>query len=656
MTLPAFWPFTDEGRDDPYPAYAAQRAARPVDALPDDGVAVAVGHRQVRALLRDLAARPLACPRPPSSAAATSAAARRCAARSSAWRPQRFAPARAGAAPTPACVRPARRRRLAGACARAGKRAARPRRARARADGRSSSSPLWRTRCSVPCSTTCSDWTRRRRGAALAVESGGGVGRRDDAGLPADAPLPAARAPRVRRAPAQARASRDRAAPMTVLVQAAAEDPDVTELELIANLIFVLTSGHRSGAQALALAVHSLARHPDQFERLRREPELVPGAVEELLRWDGPVQSTSRVLAEDVDLDGHALRAGDLAVLVLGAANRDPDAFPAPERLDVGARAAASPELRVRGPLLRRRGAHADRAAEALAALVERAPQPQLAGNPSVVALEARLHEPSGALVKPAPANEEQVRRLTGERAQDLLALEGFPDDSDAVVYLSGSLVVRPREPVVGHRPFRRHRARSDRGRDGGGDHEHRRAALHRRSAGRLRVLAPRVRRGHGRPPGRGTSSTPALDPGHELPPDRGDLHPPAARRRPAGRPRGVRAAPGAVRLRSLRRLPDRGGDAPPRLRARGPRRHAQGRRPRHGALGRAPDARRRRRGLSAQPRQHRPGPQVAGQAPGGAGRRRPAPPPPARGLLAPAVPAGSARRRRRVARRTWKR
>ncbi|HEX2046197.1 MAG TPA: cytochrome P450 [Acidimicrobiales bacterium] len=121
--------------------------------------------------------------------------------------------------------------------------------------------------------------------------------------------------------------------PVDVMVRTADDDPSRSDVGLTANLIHMLTSGHRSTAQALVLAVYALARHHRQLEGLRRQPALLPAAVEELLRWDGSVHLTRRILATDVTLDGHTLPAGSLVALVLAAANRDPEAFPSPATL-----------------------------------------------------------------------------------------------------------------------------------------------------------------------------------------------------------------------------------------------------------------------------------------------------------------------------------
>jgi cytochrome P450 len=79
----------------------------------------------------------------------------------------------------------------------------------------------------------------------------------------------------------------------------------------------------------------ALLRAPEQLERLRQLPELVGPAVDELLRFDGPVQITQRVVVEDMEAAGCPVKAGDEILLILGAANRDPAVFADPHKLDV---------------------------------------------------------------------------------------------------------------------------------------------------------------------------------------------------------------------------------------------------------------------------------------------------------------------------------
>jgi cytochrome P450 len=105
---------------------------------------------------------------------------------------------------------------------------------------------------------------------------------------------------------------------------------------LLDSLVFLYQAGHPTGGQLLALALHSLLRHPDQLARLRAEPGLLPGAVEELQRYDGPVQMNDRVAVKDMTFAGVELAAGELVRLCIAAANRDPEHFPDPDRLDLG--------------------------------------------------------------------------------------------------------------------------------------------------------------------------------------------------------------------------------------------------------------------------------------------------------------------------------
>lgn len=105
--------------------------------------------------------------------------------------------------------------------------------------------------------------------------------------------------------------------------------------EMFATLTLLLVAGNETTTNLISNAVLALLRNPDQLALLQREPERVPAAIEELLRFDSPVQLTSRLVTRDCELGGHALRRGQQLVLLLGAANRDPDAFADPERLDV---------------------------------------------------------------------------------------------------------------------------------------------------------------------------------------------------------------------------------------------------------------------------------------------------------------------------------
>jgi cytochrome P450 len=105
--------------------------------------------------------------------------------------------------------------------------------------------------------------------------------------------------------------------------------------ELAGACTLILFAGHETTADLLANGTVALVRHPEELERLRREPRLWPMAVEEILRFDAPTKVQVRVATEDHERSGRHLQAGDMVYLCLAGANRDPAEFPDPDRLDV---------------------------------------------------------------------------------------------------------------------------------------------------------------------------------------------------------------------------------------------------------------------------------------------------------------------------------
>ncbi|TDC88732.1 cytochrome P450 [Actinomadura sp. 7K507] len=105
--------------------------------------------------------------------------------------------------------------------------------------------------------------------------------------------------------------------------------------ELAANTLFLMTAGHETAANMLSNGILALLRHPGQRELLTGDLSLLGSATEEMLRYEGPVQIAARVAARDRDVGGMELVAGDPVVLLLGAANRDPDVFGDPGRFDI---------------------------------------------------------------------------------------------------------------------------------------------------------------------------------------------------------------------------------------------------------------------------------------------------------------------------------
>jgi hypothetical protein len=109
----------------------------------------------------------------------------------------------------------------------------------------------------------------------------------------------------------------------------------LSEQEVLSTCTLVLFAGHETTTNLLGNGLLALLRHPEQWELLRGAPELLPDAVEEVLRYDSPVQFTNRVAAMDLEFAGHTFRKGQRVMLMLAAANRDPSQFPEPDRLDV---------------------------------------------------------------------------------------------------------------------------------------------------------------------------------------------------------------------------------------------------------------------------------------------------------------------------------
>jgi cytochrome P450 len=120
------------------------------------------------------------------------------------------------------------------------------------------------------------------------------------------------------------------------LVVVEEEGGKLDEAELLSVTALLLGAGHETTTNLIANGVIALLRHPRELERLREHPELARSAVEELLRFDSPVQLTDRLALEDCRIGGHAIRAGDSVWVMIGAANRDPRVFPDPDQLDIG--------------------------------------------------------------------------------------------------------------------------------------------------------------------------------------------------------------------------------------------------------------------------------------------------------------------------------
>lgn len=123
---------------------------------------------------------------------------------------------------------------------------------------------------------------------------------------------------------------------LTRLIQGEADGERLTETELLHNCIFLLNAGHETTTNTIGNGMHALFRHRGELERLAGNPALLPTAVEEVLRFESPLQLNNRVTTATVEIRGRSFPAGTFLTLGVGAANRDPAQFPDPDRLDVG--------------------------------------------------------------------------------------------------------------------------------------------------------------------------------------------------------------------------------------------------------------------------------------------------------------------------------
>ncbi|MGE3856341.1 MAG: cytochrome P450 [Dehalococcoidia bacterium] len=109
----------------------------------------------------------------------------------------------------------------------------------------------------------------------------------------------------------------------------------LSDAETVGLMVDVALAGNDPTACLIGNGLLALLRHPEVLDALRADPSLIPGAVEEFLRFDSPLHALMRIAARDVEVGGVPLRAGDVVYLMLGAANRDPAQFEEPDRLDI---------------------------------------------------------------------------------------------------------------------------------------------------------------------------------------------------------------------------------------------------------------------------------------------------------------------------------
>ncbi len=122
---------------------------------------------------------------------------------------------------------------------------------------------------------------------------------------------------------------------LSALVEAKEDGEKLTEIELLHQFIFMLNAGHETSTNMISHGVHEMLRHPDQIAALRADPTLIDGAVEEILRFQAPIQINNRRAIADTELSGVAIPAGSVVHMMIGAANHDPAQFPDPGKFDI---------------------------------------------------------------------------------------------------------------------------------------------------------------------------------------------------------------------------------------------------------------------------------------------------------------------------------
>jgi hypothetical protein len=119
------------------------------------------------------------------------------------------------------------------------------------------------------------------------------------------------------------------------LMTAEVDGHRLSDEEVIANTIITLIGGHETTTNLIGNGFLTLLRDPESLEQLRSRPEIIGSAIEELLRFESPIQHTARIAPADMQLGGMSIQKGSRVVAVLAAANRDPSRFPNPDRLDL---------------------------------------------------------------------------------------------------------------------------------------------------------------------------------------------------------------------------------------------------------------------------------------------------------------------------------
>jgi cytochrome P450 len=119
------------------------------------------------------------------------------------------------------------------------------------------------------------------------------------------------------------------------LIKAEEEGDKLTEQELYNTCLLVLVAGHETTTRLISNGLFQLLKLPEVWQQLRDKPDLIPAAVEEMLRFEPPVQATQRFAREDMDFHGHPFKKGDIIFLSIAGGNRDPSVNDDPDNFDI---------------------------------------------------------------------------------------------------------------------------------------------------------------------------------------------------------------------------------------------------------------------------------------------------------------------------------
>jgi pimeloyl-[acyl-carrier protein] synthase len=122
---------------------------------------------------------------------------------------------------------------------------------------------------------------------------------------------------------------------LSLMVHARSEGDALTEDEILGTAVTILLGGHETTTRLLTTTLFVLSRHPEEQEKLRRNPDLIVTAVEKFLRFAGPFHRDQRVAAIDTEVGRKSIKTGDFILMLLAAANRDPRQFPEPDTFDI---------------------------------------------------------------------------------------------------------------------------------------------------------------------------------------------------------------------------------------------------------------------------------------------------------------------------------